>query len=224
MTATKQTIAILIGYLTCDDPVIKTKYENLLASFYHKDEGLVVKSVDNDGSGGTDMLFSDGNTVNFPVLPNSKPISFITGLLDALNLKVDKVTGKQLSTEDFTTDFKNKLNSLTNYIHPETHLISEVQDLQTALDAKVDKVAGKQLSTEDFTTDFKNKLNSITPNVILNTEKQWFKGVGNTEPLIHEAGDSVMGYIEGEFVYDAIYLVTGTNIELKTSYDIRGQR
>lgn len=29
-----------------------------------------------------------------------------------LNLKVDKVTGKQLSTEDFTTEFKNKLTAL----------------------------------------------------------------------------------------------------------------
>lgn len=32
-----------------------------------------------------------------------------------LDNKVDKVSGKQLSTEDFTTDFKNKLSSLNNY-------------------------------------------------------------------------------------------------------------
>ncbi len=151
MAATKQTIAVLLGYLTCDDPVMKTKYENILASFWHKDEGLVVQSVDNDGNGGTDMLFSDGNVVNFPALPTSKPISFITDLLDALNAKVDVIVGKQLSTEDFTTAFKSKLAGLTNYVHPAQHLISEVQDLQTTLDAKVDKIPGKGLSTNDLT-------------------------------------------------------------------------
>lgn len=32
--------------------------------------------------------------------------------------KVDKVTGKQLSTEDFTTALKTKLEGLANYTHP----------------------------------------------------------------------------------------------------------
>jgi len=49
-----------------------------------------------------------------------KPIS--TATLDALNNKVDKVTGKQLSTEDFTTNEKTKLStvedSANNYTHP----------------------------------------------------------------------------------------------------------
>jgi hypothetical protein len=49
-----------------------------------------------------------------------KPISSAT--LNALNNKVDKVTGKQLSTEDFTTTEKTKLsniaNNANNYTHP----------------------------------------------------------------------------------------------------------
>lgn len=163
MAATKQTIAVLLGYLTCDDPVIKTKYENLLASFWHKDEGLIIKTVADDGSGGTDITFSDDSVVNFPVLPSSKPISFITGLLDALNTKVDKVVGKQLSEEDFTTAFKNKLDNLSNYVHPTTHLISEIQDLQDILDGKVDKVAGKKLSTNDLTDELVQKINALNP-------------------------------------------------------------
>jgi hypothetical protein len=141
MAASKQTINILLGYLSCDDPVIKTKYENLLASFWHKDEGLVIKTVTSDGSGGTNITFSDDSVVNFPILPASKPISFINGLLEALNNKVSVQVGKQLSEEDFTTAFKNKLSGLTNYIHPETHLISEVQDLQEELDRMVSKEA-----------------------------------------------------------------------------------
>lgn len=38
-----------------------------------------------------------------------------------LNGKVDKVTGKGLSSEDYTTNEKNKLASLENYTHPLTH-------------------------------------------------------------------------------------------------------
>lgn len=37
-----------------------------------------------------------------------------------LELKVDKITGKGLSTEDFSTMEKNKLSSLENYVHPES--------------------------------------------------------------------------------------------------------
>lgn len=37
---------------------------------------------------------------------------------EELNNKVDKVSGKQLSTEDYTTAEKNKLAGLTNYTHP----------------------------------------------------------------------------------------------------------
>ena len=35
-----------------------------------------------------------------------------------LNNKVDKVAGKQLSTEDYTTEEKEKLAGLSNYVHP----------------------------------------------------------------------------------------------------------
>lgn len=37
---------------------------------------------------------------------------------DAAGTKVDKVEGKQLSTNDYTTEEKNKLNSLENYTLP----------------------------------------------------------------------------------------------------------
>lgn len=41
-----------------------------------------------------------------------------TKLDELLNNKVDKVLGKQLSTEDYTTEEKQKLAGLENYIHP----------------------------------------------------------------------------------------------------------
>jgi len=40
--------------------------------------------------------------------------------------KVDKEEGKVLSTNDYTNEDKEKLNSLSNYIHPDTHLASMI--------------------------------------------------------------------------------------------------
>ena len=61
----------------------------------------------------------------------------------AIALKVDKVDGKQLSTNDYTTAEKQEVAKIAN---------------------KVDKVDGKQLSTEDYTTAEKTKLGGIADN------------------------------------------------------------
>lgn len=61
----------------------------------------------------------------------------------AIALKVDKVDGKQLSTNDYTTAEKQEVAKIAN---------------------KVDKVEGKQLSTEDYTTAEKTKLSGIVDN------------------------------------------------------------
>lgn len=61
----------------------------------------------------------------------------------AIALKVDKVDGKQLSTNDYTTAEKQEVAKIAN---------------------KVDKVKGKQLSTEDYTTAEKTKLGGIADN------------------------------------------------------------
>lgn len=58
----------------------------------------------------------------------------------AIGLKVDKVDGKGLSTNDYTTTDKQEVAKVAN---------------------KVDKVTGKQLSTEDYTTAEKTKLGGI---------------------------------------------------------------
>lgn len=71
----------------------------------------------------------------------------------ALDTKVNKVNGKGLSTNDYTTAEKNKLASLENYDD------SEVRSL---IAGKVDKVSGKSLSTNDYTTAEKTKLASLS--------------------------------------------------------------
>lgn len=70
----------------------------------------------------------------------------------AMSEKVDKVDGKTLSTNDYTTAEKNKLASLYNY---------DDTAISQALTNKVDKVAGKGLSSEDFTTEDKEKLDNV---------------------------------------------------------------
>lgn len=70
-----------------------------------------------------------------------------------ISSKVDKVTGKELSSNDFTDELKIKLDGLSNY---------NDSSIITTLGTKVDKIAGKQLSTEDYTSAEKIKLNGLS--------------------------------------------------------------
>lgn len=72
-------------------------------------------------------------------------------LNEAIGNKVDKVEGKGLSTEDFTTEFKAILENLP------TITADDVANWNN----KVDKVEGKGLSTNDFTDELKAKLEGI---------------------------------------------------------------
>lgn len=73
-----------------------------------------------------------------------------------INNKVDKVTGKGLSTNDFTDTYKTELDGL-----------------DTALNGKVDKETGKGLSTNDFTTEEKTKLAGIESGARVNVQADW---------------------------------------------------
>lgn len=50
----------------------------------------------------------------------------MTALQSAIGDKVDKVTGKGLSSEDYTTEEKTKLSGLSNYTHPSNHEASMI--------------------------------------------------------------------------------------------------
>lgn len=101
-----------------------------------------------------------------------------------LSNKVDKVSGKQLSTNDYTTADKTKLNGIATgatRVIVEQELANQssnplagkvvqtmignvmdgVTELGNQLEGKVDKVTGKGLSTNDYTTTEKNKLSGI---------------------------------------------------------------
>ncbi len=92
-----------------------------------------------------DMLTIDGLNGQIGTLSDlttTNKDSLVSAINELDNDKVDKVTGKKLSTEDYTTAEKTKLESIAtganNYTHPATHSISEVDSLQDILDSKVD--------------------------------------------------------------------------------------
>lgn len=61
---------------------------------------------------------------------NNDP-NFAATITNLLANKVDKVGGKQLSTEDFTTALKNKLEGVAPYTHPSTHSADMITESAT---------------------------------------------------------------------------------------------
>ena len=106
------------------------------------------------------------------------------------NNKVDKVSGKGLSTNDYTNEEKdkvanipadtnaelsNKVNkeagkglSTNDYTTAEKNKVANLpSDTNTALSNKVDKVSGKGLSTNDYTNTEKTKLGALNAAIIV---------------------------------------------------------
>ena len=119
----------------------------------------------NEGSGSSDWNDITNKPSTFPPSAHTHPISEVTNLQTTLDNKVDKVIGKQLSTEDYTTAEKNKLagiqsgaevnvnadwNAISGDAHilnkpstftpsTHTHEISDINNLQVSLENKLDK-------------------------------------------------------------------------------------
>lgn len=128
-----------------------------------------------------------------------------TDLDDELNNKVDKVTGKGLSENDYTTAEKNKLagiqngaevnvNADWNSVSGDSQILNKPSipsisglatttyvDDQDAL--KVDKVIGKGLSTNDYTTTEQTKLAGIAIGAEVNVNADWNATSGDAQIL-----------------------------------------
>lgn len=85
----------------------------------------------------------------------------------SLSDKVDKVSGKQLSTEDYTTTEKQKLAAIdTSQFATKTELQTAVNNVTVDTSKFVTIVSGKGLSTNDYTNAEKQKLASLTSGTI----------------------------------------------------------
>lgn len=83
-------------------------------------------------------------------LQNDSDFATNSSLTSGLDTKVDKVTGKQLSTNDFSNDYKSKVDSNTSARHTHTN--------KTILDA----------TTASFTISDESKLNGIASGAQVN--------------------------------------------------------
>ena len=110
----------------------------------------------------------------------NKPLS--TAAQAALETKVDKVTGKGLSANDYTSAEKSKLAAITGTNTGDQDLSGYATT--AALAGKVDKVTGKELSSNDYSTAEKNKLAAITGT---NTGDQDLSGYATTAALASKA-------------------------------------
>lgn len=155
-------------------------------------------------------LYSDGNVEHTSMLYVAQNIIIDTALSGvstspvqnkvitaALNNKIDKVTGKGLSTEDFTSALKTKLEGLTNY--DDTAIQNAVNGLTTQLNTLVNGDASTAI--ESF-----NEITAFLANV---TDEESLEGI-------------VAG-IETQIANKQDALVSGTNIKTVNGESILGE-
>ena len=104
------------------------------------------------------------NTLNELAAALNNDSNFATTVITQLGTKVDKVEGKQLSTEDFTTALKTSLESLPREISdkyvkpsegiPKTDLSSEVQASLNKADSAIQDISSK-VNNSTYTEDKK---------------------------------------------------------------------
>lgn len=123
----------------------------------------------------------------------------LTGAVNELDSdignKVDKVSGKGLSTNDFTDAYKNKIGTASLNTSA-SDLCGAINEHETDLSGKVDKESGKGLSTNDFTNAYKNKIGTAT----LNTSSADLCGAINEHETdligkVNKAGDTMTGIL-----------------------------
>ena len=127
----------------------------------------LTKKFENKQTNKKDDISGDfsSDTDSYPTVKAVK--NFISS---AISGKVDKVTGKDLSTNDFTDACKTKLQGIDDQANKtivdnalDSTSSNPVQNsvIKNALDGKVSTENGKGLSTNDYTTTEKNKLAGI---------------------------------------------------------------
>jgi len=157
----KASITTLKSLFQRGDKPTEKDFEDLIDSFLHKDEGVAIKNVNLDATGNLVFDFSDGTTEVIKQIPEEIPISAIKGLQNELNSKVPNDVGRQLSSEDFTSILKLKLERLENYVHPPTHRIDEIENLQPSLDGKVSATGNETIGGRKVFSEIVELINGL---------------------------------------------------------------
>lgn len=86
---------------------------------------------------------------------------------DLLKNKVDKEANKTLTDNNFSNDYKDKLDNLDKDIDKKTKAIADSvkTDLTNLLKDKVDKEPGKGLSDNNFSNTYKTKLDTLDKDI-----------------------------------------------------------
>ncbi|HAO14126.1 MAG TPA: hypothetical protein DDE71_00945 [Tenacibaculum sp.] len=121
----KKSLEQIKSWFETGDVPTQQQFYDTWDSFYHKDNGYIINSKTINDRGDIHLKFSDGEEIivkNFSP-EKTKPISYIEGLKELLNnieqklLAIDKgkvnvVSGKVLSSNDFSNELKDKLEKL----------------------------------------------------------------------------------------------------------------
>lgn len=193
--------------------------------------GLATETyVDSKVAGIVDSAPETLNTLNELSAALGDDPNFATTIATQIGGKVDKINGKGLSTNDYTTGEKNKLAGIaaganktiidsalsststnpvqnkvvTTQINNLNTLVGDTivsDQISTAIADKVDKVPGKGLSTNDYTTAEKNKLSGIASGAEVNQNAFSNVIVGSTT-------------VAADTATDTLTLVAGNNVTL----------
>lgn len=158
----------------------RSKVENLKPSQSELDNGEIAINY-NSNSIGLFIKNSDDNIVEF------KDNAYYDMQFEG---KVDKVDGKQLSTEDFTVALKEKLESLSNY--DDTSLIEEISKIRNDIDSLMNGDSSEKIESLNEITKFlegitdKESLNGIIASISAQISEKQDK-IDNIESIIDGA-------------------------------------
>jgi hypothetical protein len=167
MTELKTSLGLdVFNNAALDTKVDKVAGKGLSTNDYTTAEKNKLAAVTGTNTGDQDLS-------SYATIAMINAIDVTSSLASGLATKVDKVTGKGLSTNDYTTAEKTKLAAITGTNTGDQDLSSyattaqlatkaNASDVTTSLATKVDKVTGKGLSTNDYSTAEKDKLAAIT--------------------------------------------------------------
>lgn len=148
----------IVGNITAalNKKVDKVVGKELSSNDYTSAEKAKLAGIQANAQVNVQSDYNESNTSSNAYIRNKPDLSkyeTIDSVTLKLFAKVDKVAGKTLTSNDFTTEYKDKIDTLNQY---EKTAVVDVK-----LDKKVDKIPGKALSTNDFTNLYKDKLDRL---------------------------------------------------------------